>query len=219
MLRCCWLKIQKLWVFLVKLRVILTDILFKALSFNMEQRSNDIEGRNHQVAEKPVPLPILLYVMQSPGLETGCSLAVPTVPNPRTAIPCLLTPSKAIDWQFPTNANVKQAATSWFQMLDTDFFLRRLTSLSAMMDECLNDNDDFMKSGVYHLLATCHVYIRVGEKFPIGEYLWLVLQLLCIIKTKNTLSQIWLQNKFCHNMYNHGRINNYECIKSKKVNL
>jgi hypothetical protein len=40
-----------------------------------------------------------------------------------------------------------------------------------MMDEYLNVSDDFEKSGVYHLLATCHVYIRDGAKFPIAEHL------------------------------------------------
>lgn len=95
----------------------------------MEQWSNDIEGRNPQVVEKPVSLPLLLRLMQSHGLVTGCSFTVPRVPIPRTAIPCLLRPLEATKWQFPTDADVKQAATSWLRMLDTDFFYAGIQAL------------------------------------------------------------------------------------------
>jgi hypothetical protein len=56
-----------------------------------------LKGENPQVVEKPVSLPLLLRRMQPSGLVTGYSFTVPTVQIPRTAIPCLLTPSEATD--------------------------------------------------------------------------------------------------------------------------
>jgi hypothetical protein len=63
----------------------------------MEQWSNDIEGRNPKVVEKPVSLPLSLDLTQSHGLVTGYNATLPTFQIPHTAIPCLSTPYEAID--------------------------------------------------------------------------------------------------------------------------
>jgi len=115
-------------VILVKLPVILSDTLFQTLSFNMEQWSNDIEGWNPQVVKKPVSMPISSCVIPSPGLVTGYSVIVPTVPITHSAIACLLTP-EANDWQFPINPDVKQAANSWLQKPENDYFFTTANKL------------------------------------------------------------------------------------------
>ena len=176
----------------------------------MEQWSTGIEWRNPEVVEKPVSLLLLLYIMQTHGLVTGYSPTVPTVPIPRTAISCLLTPSKATDWQFPTNANVKQVATSWLQMLDTDFFSpRRHTSFGAMMDGCFECQ--WWHYEVWCVPSASHVPCVHQGRSKVSHSR--------VFVTKDTLSQILLKTKFCHNLYNHDRINNYKDINGKKVNL
>jgi hypothetical protein len=44
-----------------------------------------------------------------------------------------------------TDANVKQAVTSWLQIMDTDFFSIRMQALLLQWDKCLNVYVDSMK--------------------------------------------------------------------------
>jgi len=56
---------------------------------------------------------------------------------------------------------VKQAVTSCVQPLDTDFFYAAIQALMPWEEKkkSLNVNDNYMESGVYHLLHMCHVNI------------------------------------------------------------
>jgi hypothetical protein len=56
--------------------------------------------------------------------------------------------------QITTNADVNQVQTFWLQTLDTDLFCLGTKDLMPQWD-----NGDWGKSGVYHLLPMCHVYM------------------------------------------------------------
>ena len=193
-------------------------LLFKAASFKVEQWSNDIEGRNPQVVEKPVSLLLLLHLMQSSGLVTGYSFTLPIVLIQRTAIPCLLNIFRN-KWLTIPNRRRRQASchllasNAWHR-----FFLRRHTSLGAMMDECVECH--LWLYEVWCVPLASHVpYVLQGwsKVSQSRVFVTLALQILCVIKTKNTFSQIWLKIKFRHDLHNHGRINNYEYIKGNKL--
>lgn len=50
-----------------------------------------------------------------------------------------------IDKQFATDADVKQAVTSWVQAFDTDFFYTGTKVLVLQWDKCLNMNGDHVE--------------------------------------------------------------------------
>jgi len=74
---------------------------------------------------------------------------------------------------FVTDVDVKQAATSGLNTRNTSFFCVGLEALVPLWCKCLKCMVATRRSGVYHLLRMCHVYIEVRVKFSASESLLL----------------------------------------------
>jgi len=73
-------------------------------------------------------------------------------------------------WRLAIDADVKETFTSWFQVLDEDFFYADLQTLVSRETKFTSVVTTF-RSDVCHPLPTYHVYVEVRMKCLTSWYL------------------------------------------------
>jgi hypothetical protein len=64
---------------------------------------------------------------------------------------------------FATDANMKQAVTSWLRKLDTDLHYTKMQALLPRWDRRLNVNRDYLGDLVCTICYTCAMYTSTSE--------------------------------------------------------